>query len=74
MEEKKAEDKLLMMQRIVLRLSDGRQGVFAGPALVSEGELKLSAPKITNILFAPPYAIKVPEQVKKEDTSAPKKD
>ena len=50
-----------MMQRVIIRFTNGRQGVFAGPAVMSEGELALKPPQISNIAFTPPFPLQVPK-------------
>lgn len=77
-EEKKQEAKVPMLQRIIITLADGRQGAFAGPVLVSETELTLKLPQITNIAFTPPQPLQVPKppdpKTLKEKDDAPKAD
>lgn len=48
-------------QHVIITLADGRRGVFYGPALVKEIEMKLNAvPRLVAVDFDPPRAIQVP--------------
>lgn len=61
-------------QHVIITLADGRRGVFYGPALIREIEMKLNAvPKLVSIDFDPPKPIVVPitkEESKDADTKA----
>lgn len=48
-------------QHVIITLADGRRGVFMGPALIKEFEMKLGmVPQLTSIDFDPPRAVSVP--------------
>ena len=45
----------ISMQHVIIRLADGRQGVFMGPALITETEMKLGVvPRLVSVDFDPP--------------------
>jgi len=49
------------MQHVIITLADGRRGVFMGPELIKEIEMKLgTVPKLVSIDFDPPRAVAVP--------------
>jgi hypothetical protein len=49
------------MQHVIITLADGRRGVFMGPALIKEVEMKLNVvPKLVSVDFDPPRAVAVP--------------
>jgi hypothetical protein len=54
---KPEEVKLPAMQHVIITLADGRQGVFAGPELISAVELKLAPPRLVSIDFSEPRKI-----------------
>lgn len=52
---------VVRMQHVIITLADGRRGVFMGPALIQEIEMKLNAvPKLVSVDFDPPRAVAVP--------------
>lgn len=52
---------IVEMQHVIITLADGRRGVFMGPALIKEIEMKLNTvPKLVAIDFDPPRAVAVP--------------
>lgn len=56
-----AEAPIVEMQHLIVTLADGRRGVFMGPALIKEIEMKLgTVPKLVSIDFDPPRAVSVP--------------
>lgn len=49
------------MQHVIITLADGRRGVFMGPELIKEIEMKLNTvPKLVSIDFDPPRAVSMP--------------
>jgi len=52
--EKIGEKQNSKVQYLVVRLADGRKGIFIGPELISSGELKLNPPQIAEIVFTEP--------------------
>lgn len=43
------------MQHVIITMADGRRGVFMGPALITETEMKLNAvPRLVSVDFDPP--------------------
>lgn len=56
-----AEAPVVRMQHVIITLADGRRGVFMGPELIKEIEMKLNAvPKLVAIDFDPPRAVAMP--------------
>ena len=52
---------VISMQHVVITLADGRRGVFMGPELIKEVEMKLGmVPQLTSVDFDPPKAIQLP--------------
>lgn len=52
---------IIKMQHVIITLADGRRGVFMGPELIKEVEMKLgTVPKLVSIDFDPPRAVSVP--------------
>lgn len=67
------EKPVVRMQHVVITLADGRRGVFMGPELIREVEMKLNmVPKLVSVDFDPPRAVAVPipREIPKEETSA----
>lgn len=66
-----AQTPVVKMQHVIITLADGRRGVFMGPELIKEVEMKLGmVPQLTSVDFDPPRAIAVPiprEEVKDAD-------
>lgn len=52
--EPKEKPKIPKIQYIFITLADGRRGVFAGPELISEAELKLKPPVLADLIFSEP--------------------
>lgn len=49
------------MQHVIITLADGRRGVFMGPELIKEVEIKLNmVPKLVSVDFDPPRAVAIP--------------
>jgi hypothetical protein len=42
------------LQYVFITLADGRRGVFAGPELISKGELLLKPPVLVDLVFSEP--------------------
>jgi hypothetical protein len=58
---------IIQFQHVIITLADGRRGVFYGPALIKEIEMKLNmVPKLVSIDFDPPKAVAIPQP--KEET------
>lgn len=59
------------MQHVVISLADGRRGVFMGPMLIKDVEMKLGAvPQLTSVDFEPPRLVNMPiarDVAKQED-------
>lgn len=54
-EPKKEEPKRIpRLQYVFITLADGRRGVFAGPELISKGELLLKPPVLVDLVFSEP--------------------
>lgn len=52
---------VVRMQHVIITLADGRRGVFLGPELIKEVEMKLGmVPQLTSVDFDPPRAVSVP--------------
>jgi len=77
-----AEPSVVRMQHVFITLADGRRGVFMGPELIKEIEMKLNmVPKLVSVDFDPPRAVAVPiprpkpeaptEEVQSADQKAP---
>lgn len=69
--------KTVDFQHVVITFADGRRGVFYGPAVIKEIEMKLNTvPRLVSVDFDPPRAIEVPiaresvEEVPSADTKA----
>lgn len=57
-EEKK---ETIEMQHVFIVLADGRKGVFMGPALIKEIEMKLgTVPQLVSVDFDPPRPVMTP--------------
>jgi len=55
------EQPTVFFQHVIITLADGRRGVFMGPALINEVEMKLHVvPKLVSVDFDPPRAVVVP--------------
>lgn len=53
---------IVSMQHVIITLADGRRGVFMGPELIKEVEMKLGlVPKLVSVDFDPPRAVVMPE-------------
>ena len=56
-----AESPVVRMQHVIITLADGRRGVFMGPELIKEVEMKLNVvPKLVSVDFDPPRAVSIP--------------
>lgn len=44
----------IKMQVVLVTLSDGRRGAFAGPMLISAAEMTLCPPRIVDVIFSEP--------------------
>lgn len=68
---------VVKMQHVIITLADGRRGVFMGPELIKDIEMKLgTVPKLVSIDFDPPRAVAVPvprEIPTEENTNAEQK-
>lgn len=52
---------VVSMQHVIITLADGRRGVFMGPELIKEVEMKLGVvPKLVSIDFDPPRTVSMP--------------
>lgn len=52
---------VVRMQHVIITLADGRRGVFMGPELIKEVEMKLGmVPKLVSVDFDPPRAVSIP--------------
>lgn len=52
---------VISMQHVIITLADGRRGVFMGPELIKEVEMKLGVvPKLVSVDFDPPRAVSMP--------------
>lgn len=56
MEEIKEEIKQpeIMIQYVVIQLADGKRGIFVGPMILTETEMKLNPPRIVHVEFSKP--------------------
>ena len=64
----------ISMQHVIIRLADGRQGVFMGPALISETEMKLGVvPRLVSVDFDPPKVFTSDKPVAEETPNADQK-
>lgn len=48
-----------MMQRVYIKFSSGKVGIFSGPAIFSSTELKLVKLDIADIAFSEPFEVMV---------------
>lgn len=56
-----ADMNVVSMQRVIITLADGRRGVFMGPELIKEVEMKLNmVPKLVSVDFDPPRTVSMP--------------
>lgn len=63
--------KITHLQHIIVTLVDGRRGVFAGPMMVTNAELMLKPPRISEVVICQPR----PLEPEKEPTDGnPKAD
>jgi len=72
-----AESNIVKMQHVIITLADGRRGVFMGPELIKEIEMKLNTvPKLVAIDFDPPRAVAmpVPREVPSDPVADPVKE
>lgn len=52
---------VVSMQHVIITLADGRRGVFMGPELIKEVEIKLNiVPKLVSVDFDPPRSVSMP--------------
>lgn len=55
------QESVVNFQHVIITLADGRRGVFMGPELIKEIEMKLNTvPKLVSIDFDPPRAVAMP--------------
>ena len=71
-ETKKEDPKVTQIQHIIVQFSDGRKGVFAGPAVIGKAELMLKPPIIAEVVICDPRDIVDPTEEKPSDAVAPK--
>ena len=65
------EENVVSMQHVVITLADGRRGVFMGPELIKEVEMKLNVvPKLVSVDFDPPRAVNMPIARKPEEVTS----
>lgn len=48
-----------MMQRVFIKFSNGKVGIFSGPAIFSSTEMKLVKLDIADIAFSEPFEVMV---------------
>jgi hypothetical protein len=69
-----SEQKGVDFQHVIITFADGRRGVFYGPAVIKEIEMKLgTVPRLVSVDFDPPKSVDVPI-TKEEIVDADKKE
>lgn len=64
----------IAMQHVIITLADGRRGVFMGPQLITETEMKLGVvPRLVSVDFDPPKVFTSDKPVVEETPDADKK-
>lgn len=58
--------KITHLQHIIVTLSDGRRGVFAGPMMVTNAELMLKPPRISEVVICQPRPLEPEKEAPKD--------
>lgn len=60
----------VLFQHLIVSFADGRRGVFYGPAVIKEIEMKLgTVPRLVSVDFDPPRPIQMPVPTVKEEVA-----
>lgn len=66
--------KITHIQHVIVALSDGRRGIFAGPMFVSQAELILKPPTIAEVIICQPRPIEEPKEEPKDGNAETKQE